>query len=171
MNFDNLVGDNIGSAHLLFSILALLMGTIVLVKDKGTLSHKRAGYLYTFSMLGLIITAFMIYRLFGKFGIFHWLSILSLVTLLGGIVPMLLKKPKHYISLHLSFMYWSVIGLYAAACAETLVRIPQVVIESGLPNSIFYNSVGVAVFITMCIEIYGFQKKKKNWEKFDKSIS
>ena len=146
MNFDNLVANNTGLVHLIFSVLALIFGTIVLVLKKGTLVHKRIGYLYTVSMLGLLVTAFMIYHLYGKFGIFHWLAIVSTITLIMGILPMWLKRPKNYLDYHLKSMFWSVFGLYAAFAAETLVRIPQVVIDSGVPNSTFYNMVGVAVF-------------------------
>lgn len=168
MNFSNLVSSQIGFVHLVFSILALIFGTVVLFKTKGTLSHKRIGYVYVFMMTGVVITAFMIYRLFGKFGIFHWAAVVSTVTLIGGMLPMFLKKPKSYIKMHLSFMYWSVFGLYGAFVAETLVRIPDVVIESGVPNYVFYNMVGVGVFITMGLGYYFAFKNKKKWEAFDK---
>ena len=171
MNFGNLVADNVGMVHLLFSILSLITGSMVLLKTKGTISHKRVGYVYAIAMLGVIVTAFMIYRLFGKFGIFHWLALLSLFTLLAGMIPMFLKKPKGYISLHYNFMYWSVFGLYAAFAAETLVRIPDVVIDSEIPNTTFYNMTGIAVGIVMTLGWYFSFKNKKHWDKFDKSIS
>ena len=125
----NLISNETGFVHLVFSILALLTGTLVLANKKGTRKHKIMGYCYAISMLGVLITAFMIYQLYGTFGIFHWAAVLSLITLLGGMVPVLLKRPKHYISLHYNFMYWSVMGLYGAFAAETMVRLPDVVIE------------------------------------------
>lgn len=169
MRFSNLVSDQIGLIHLVFSILALVFGTMVIAKQKGTKSHKRIGYFYSTSMLGVIVTAFMIYRLFGKFGIFHWLALLSLVTLISGMLPMFLKKPKGYISLHFNFMYWSVMGLYAAFVAETLVRIPDVVIESGIPNSTFYSLTGIAVGVVMVLANIFAYRNKRNWSKFDLS--
>jgi len=171
MNFENLIGDNIGMLHLVFSILSLILGTMVLLKTKGTISHKRVGYAYAIAMLGVIVTAFMIYRLFGKFGIFHWLACLSLFTLVAGMVPMFLKKPKGYISYHYNFMYWSVFGLYGAFAAETMVRIPDIVIESGIPNTTFYNMTGIAVAIVMGLGYFFKFRNKKTWDKFDKSIS
>lgn len=170
MNLTNLISGNIGLIHLIFAILALVFGTIVLVKTKGTKSHKKMGYYYFISMLGVNITAFMIYRLFGKFGMFHWMAIVSLLTLIAGIIPMFLRKPKSYISLHFNFMYWSVMGLYAAFVSETLVRIPDVVIESGIPNSTFYNMTGVGVAITMGLGFYFSFRNKKKWAKFEKTV-
>ena len=81
-----------------------------------------------------------------------------------------MKSPKSYISLHFGFMYWSVIGLYGAFVAETLVRIPDVVIESGIPNSTFYNMTGIAVGITMGLGAYLFITNRNEWSKHDKSI-
>jgi len=164
-----LYSDNIGLIHLIFSLLAVVTGTMVLVRSKGTKSHKKVGWVYTVSMIGLLITAFFIYNLYGKFGIFHWLGLVSTITLLGGMIPMILKKPKAYISLHLSFMYWSVFGLYGAFVAELLVRIPRIVIEDGAPNPMFYNLVGVGVFITMGFGYFFFYKNKQKWLGFDKS--
>ena len=170
MNLENLISGNIGLIHLIFSVFALLLGTLVLIFTKGTKKHKKIGYFYCVSILGVNITAFMIYRLYNEFGIFHWMAVLSLLTLIGGMFPILMKKPKSYITLHFNFMYWSVIGLYGAFMAETLVRIPDVVIESGIPNSTFYNMTGIAVGITMGLGAYFAIKKRKKWSKFDKSI-
>lgn len=169
MNLNNLVSGNIGLFHLAFSTLALVSGNLVLVLKKGTSKHKKIGYLYCTAMLGLIATAFMIYRLYDKFGIFHWMAVLSLATPIAVMLPILIKKPKSYISLHYSFMYWSVIGLYGAFTAETLVRIPDVVIESGIPNSIFYNSIGIAVGITMGLGAFFSIRNRDKWSKFDQS--
>lgn len=170
MQLENLVSGNIGLIHLLFSIMALILGTLMLLFSKGTSKHKRIGYSYCIAMLGVIITAFMIYRLYNKFGIFHWLAALSLFTLIAGMLPMIIRRPKSYVSLHFNFMYWSVIGLYAAFAAETLVRIPDVVIQSGIPNSTFYKMTGIASGLTMLLGSFFSKKYKKKWSRFDKSI-
>ena len=110
-------------------------------------------------MLVLLVTAFSIYRLFGGFGIFHIAAVVSTVTLAGGMLPVLFKKPRHYILLHYTFMYWSVIGLYAAFISETLTRIP---------DSPFLGTVGIATFTVTILAQIGFYKYKKKWEeRFD----
>lgn len=171
MNFINtIISDNTGLVHLILSIVALIAGTLVLLKTKGTKTHKRIGYVYAVSMMGLIITAFMLYHLYGKFGIFHWMAVVSLFTLSAGMIPILTKQPAiGYISMHYNFMYWSVIGLYCAFAAETLVRLPKVVIIDGVPATMFYKMIGVAIAIVMFFGVLFFIRKKEQWAAFDKT--
>ena len=72
---DNIVSGNIGLIHLIVSIIAMITGIFVLLTKKGTIKHKQIGYVYTVSMVLVNVTAFMIYRLFGGFGIFHFFAI------------------------------------------------------------------------------------------------
>lgn len=151
---NNLIGSDIGLVHLISSLLATVTGTIVILAHKGTKFHKRLGYVYVVSMLVLNITAFMTYRLFGTFGIFHYAAIGSSLTLLGGMIPAIRRKSKGWIYRHFSFMYWSVIGLYAAFASETLTRIPE---------TPFFGMVGIATAGIMLIGTLFFVKYKKTW--------
>lgn len=169
MNFDHIVSDGTGLIHLISSTMALLAGTVVLIKPKGTKYHKKLGYVYTIFMTIVLVTSFLMYNLYGRFGIFHFLATVSTITLLGGIVPMYLKRPSSYITMHFSFMYWSVLGLYGAFIAEILVRIPQAIVQEGAIDPMFYNLIGLAVFIIMGVGYFFFGKKKKAWAKLDKS--
>jgi uncharacterized membrane protein len=123
---NTLTGSLAGQIHLISGIVALIFGGAVLMAKKGTSIHRKVGYLYVFSMGVLIISSFFIYRLFGKFGLFHFLSLVSTFSLLAGMIPMLKKvrTPKDY-ETHFKRMYWSVTGLYAAFAAESFVRIPK----------------------------------------------
>jgi len=115
--------STIGLVHLSSALLAMLTGAIVLLNTKGTLFHKRMGYVYVASMLVLNATAFLIYRLFGTFGLFHGFAIVSLVSILGGFVPVLFRRRiKDWLEFHYYFMNWSVVGLYAAFWSETFTR-------------------------------------------------
>jgi len=152
-----------GIIHFTASIIALLSGTIVLSNLKGTKRHVAVGYIYTGSMLVVLVTSFMIYRLHGTFGILHWLAVLSSATLLGGIVPIMLRRPANYMTWHFSFMYWSVIGLYCAFAAEVLTRLPFIL---GLEKNIaviFYALVGVATFLVAGIGSFYFRRYKDRW--------
>jgi len=171
MNFDYIITDEIGLIHFIFSISSLISGSLVLWHTKGTKTHKRTGYVYAISMLIVLTTAFAMYNLFGNWGIFHWMALVSSLTLACGLLPILLKRPRHnYISLHFIFMYWSVIGLYGAFMAETFVRLPEIVIESGIPNAMFYNMTGIAVAVVMGVGTYFFIKLKPRWEEsFDEN--
>lgn len=159
----NLVHDSLGGFHLIVAILALISGTMVLVMKKGSRRHKQIGYFYAFNMLLVNLTAFGIYRLWGGFGIFHIAAIIGLVTLLAGMIPVMIRKPRdNYMGWHFSFMYWSVIGLYAAFVSETLTRIPE---------APFFGMLGVATFGVMAAASWAFKKYKKVWgEQFSQKI-
>jgi uncharacterized membrane protein len=161
---DNIVSGATGLIHLIVSIIALITGLVVLITTKGTKRHKQIGYIYAISMVILNITAFMIYKLFGKFGIFHWFAVVSCLTLLLGIYPVLVKNFKNYLLVHFNYMYWSVVGLYCAFCAEILTRIPFIY---DLPNKrqLFGILTGVSIFIVMTIATIIFVKMKPKWTK------
>ncbi|QCW98971.1 hypothetical protein FGM00_02130 [Aggregatimonas sangjinii] len=162
----------VGIVHLSASIVALLSGSLVLRNPKGTNLHKKIGYVYSVTMSILLVTAFMIYRLHGSFGILHWFAVISSLTLLAGIVPILLKRPNNYMGLHLSFMYWSVIGLYCAFFAEILTRLPFFFDFGHDITVIFYMLVGVATAIVGGLGSIFFRKYKEKWialgESFEK---
>ncbi|NNF00277.1 MAG: hypothetical protein HKN25_14755 [Pyrinomonadaceae bacterium] len=151
--------SSIGLFHLIVSILALIFGTWVIATEKGTAIHKKIGYLYAACMTAVIVTSFMMYRLFGGFGIFHVAAVISAISLLGGMVPVILRKPKKsWLSLHFSFMFWSVMGLYAAFAAEIFTRIPRMR---------FFWMVGVATLLVMVAANIAFVVYKKRWEKLE----
>ena len=89
---NTLISGLTGTIHLIVSIIAMISGMMVLYRPKGTKQHKQLGYIYVIVMLLVNLTAFMIYRLFGGFGIFHFFAIVSLLTLLAGMYPILRKK-------------------------------------------------------------------------------
>lgn len=154
---EHLVQDSTGLIHLISSIVALISGSIVLAMKKGTKRHKQVGYLYVISMIVLIATAFMIYRLFGGWGIFHYTTVVSLVTLGLGMIPIWTKRPKKkWKFLHFSFMYWSIMGLYAAFAAEVLTRIPE---------TPFFGMVGIATGVIMIIGGVFFGLNVEKWKK------
>jgi uncharacterized membrane protein len=160
-----LYGDNIGLIHLASGMVALVLGGAVLLMRKGTQIHRKVGYLYVLSMIILIASSFGIYRLFGKFGIFHALSLLASFSLMAGMIPMFKKNrtPKDY-ETHFVRMYWSVSGLYAAFAAESFVRIPKL---GG-----FWTIVAWSFVLAFVVCFVVFIKMKPKWSKmFDKGVA
>lgn len=155
--------SQVGWLHLIASVLALACGTWVLTAPKGTRTHRRVGYFYTLSMIFLIGTAFLIYRLFGRFGAFHAAAVVSAVTLAGGMVPVVLRRPKNWLGLHFSFMYWSVLGLYAAFVAEVAVRLPVRTMFTSART--FFVTVIISTLATMLVGQVIFFARKKRWQK------
>ncbi len=152
---NSLVHNDLGMVHLLAAFLATITGTAVLVMCKGTRRHKQVGYVYVFGMAVLNITALFIYTLTGRFGVFHVGAILSGLTVLAGMLAVI-KKKKGWIYRHFAYMYWSVIGLYAAFASETLTRIP---------DSPFYSMVGLASSLIFLAGAICHRRLGKNWVK------
>ncbi len=155
---DKLIGDNFGLTHLISGVFALIFGGLVILMKKGTKIHKRVGYFYVFSMTVLILSSFGIYRLFGKFGLFHYLSLVSTFSLVAGMLPMFkkIKTPKDY-ETHFKRMYWSVVGLYAAFAAESFVRIPKF--------GSFWTAVAWSFVLIFIICFVTFIKMRPVWSK------
>lgn len=157
--------DTIGLIHLLTALISMITGTMILVMQKGTLNHKRVGYVYVAAMVVVLVTAFMIYRLWGEWGLFHYAALVSSITLLGGMVPIVFKYPKErYVAFHFSFMYWSVIGLYGAFFAEIMTRLPSL-IYNGPPNALFFHILSVTVGFVMALGGFYFYRNKDRWER------
>jgi len=116
----------IGAIHLALAVLALVCGLLVTLGHKGDGRHRTLGRIYFVSMLGVNVTALMIYRLFGAFGPFHAAALLSLATVLAGFVTLRRRRPrKKWLEHHAMWMSWSYVGLLAAAVAEITTRLPR----------------------------------------------
>ena len=163
---EHIVSGTTGLIHLIVSIIALITGFAVLVMTKGTKKHKQVGYIYAISMILLNLTAFMIYKVYGKFGIFHWFSVASCLTLFAGLYPVLTKKSKNYLLKHFNFMYWSVVGVYSALMAEIFSRLPKIILtETGEPMTAFYKGVGIGTGVVTIIAVIFYIKYKPKWTK------
>ena len=119
----------LGQVHLLSALAALGCGAGVLLRKKGTPSHRRLGYAYTCAMVTPNATALGIYRLFHAWGPFHWLALLSLASVAAGVFTARRRRPGWPVR-HARLMAGSYIGLVAAAAAEIAVRVPL-----GLPRT------------------------------------
>jgi uncharacterized membrane protein len=119
--------DPFGAFHAALGIAALGFGALVLLRAKGTKSHRLWGRVYVLSMVALNATALMIYDLYGRFGPFHVAALISLTTIAAGFVPVFARRPRvGWTQMHGTFMGWSYVGLFAAFQSEIAVRIPGV---------------------------------------------
>jgi uncharacterized membrane protein len=114
----------IALVHIVLSVASLIIGAIVLLKPKGTASHRLAGKLYCISMIGLNLAALDIYHLTGHFNLFHLTAILSLVLVLTGWAQFLFRhRLRNWLNRHYDYMCWSYVALVAAAFNESFVRL------------------------------------------------
>ena len=129
-------------AHVTFGVASLALGAGIFPSRKGTDRHRVLGALYVLSMFGLNLTALLIYRLFGRFGVFHVLALISLATLLLGAGAVVLRRPRQgWLRSHYSFMGWSYVGLWAAALTEVTVR----AVDWPLPVAVAVPTVAVTL--------------------------
>ena len=118
---------SIGVLHTCLGAAALACGLAVLLRPKGTGWHRAVGWAYAASMAGLFVTSFLIYRLFGRFGPFHWAAVAGAATLAAGLLPALLRRPRRtWVERHAYMMSYSYLGLLAATGAEIATRLPGV---------------------------------------------
>lgn len=122
----------IGIIHTACGVAALTSGLGVLLRPKGTRGHRVLGWAYVASMGGLLATAFLIYRLFGGFGPFHWAAIAAAATLAGGLAAVRRRRPRvEWRERHAYLMSYSYLGLLAAMAAEIVTRVPGVEFATG----------------------------------------
>jgi uncharacterized membrane protein len=106
-----------GALHLVSALFALICGAAVLLRQKGTRGHVCMGYIYAGSMLLTNLSALAIYDLFQRPGPFHILALLSLVSVIAGLVPAW-RRPPGWQAQHARLVIGSYVGLCAAAVAE-----------------------------------------------------
>lgn len=154
---DNLIHSTTGLVHVLTAIAAMVAGTLVLLIKKGTRIHRLWGYLYFYLMLVMNGTSFLMYGLLGTFGPFHVAALFSLATLLAGFVPVIRRKPhSKWLMQHFTFMYFSIVGLYAAFASETLTRIPK---------TPFFTMVILASLLITAIGVVIYKRMRPRWAK------
>jgi uncharacterized membrane protein len=141
--------DPFGLFHGVLGLAAVLLGLVVVLGRKGGRTHRRIGYAYVAVMVLMNVTALLIYDLFGRFGPFHWLALVSLVTTLAGFVPAWLRRPAGWLDIHARCMSWSYAGVVAAFAAEIGARVPGVRFVHGVVWP------GLAVMVVAAVLIYG----------------
>jgi len=152
----------LGQIHLATALLALAAGGWVVLRPKGTTVHRRVGWVYAASMLIMNGTALLIYRLTGYFGPFHVAAIVSLATLIAGIIPAWRRRPVgNWIEHHYYWMAYSYLGLLAATVAETATRVPALRAFVGGPTRRFWVAVVIA---TVAVCIVGGQLIRRRFE-------
>lgn len=118
----------LGGLHAALASLALIAGARVLIWPKGDSGHKRWGYVYVLAMTVQLLAT--VPDAFDGLSVFHYLGIVSGVSLTGGMSFILLsrltKRPAARAGLvygHYKFMAWSYAGLVAAGVAQVATRI------------------------------------------------
>jgi uncharacterized membrane protein len=117
-----------GGVHAVAAILALVWGGQVLARPKGGRAHRRLGYAYVAAMSVMLLAGLPMME--NGISPFHGLSVVSAVTLAGGVVMAVrarraatpqIRQGRLYG--HFKFMAWSYAGLVAAGVAQLSTRV------------------------------------------------
>lgn len=142
----------LGFGHTVIACTAIVLGTVVLFKPKGSKMHRRIGYAYVWSMVLTNLSAFLIYNT-GRPSFFHLCALISLLTLTAGVIAAV-RKRKGWLVRHYYFMSWSVVGLYCAFWSETGTRLVDM--------QYFWWTVMAATMITAAVGAMVIQSKAKS---------
>jgi len=129
MNLDLLP---LGWVHFIASLVALVVGALVLMRPKGTPVHKLRGRIYVVAVLATSITALGIYRR-GDFFFAHWFGVAALIAITVGIAAAHFKIPRTgWMHLHLTCMLVSFYILIDGGVNEVFLRVN--VLRRLIPN-------------------------------------
>lgn len=108
--------------HLIFALLAIVVGAIVLIRKKGTTIHRMLGYVWIIAMVVICLTSFGIQSImpngvFLGFSPIHLISIWVLFQLARGIY----FARKHEMVRHRKCMVYTYFGGLLIAGAFTLM--------------------------------------------------
>lgn len=97
--------------HLAAAIASLLIGALVLMRRKGTASHKLLGRIWVALMLAVAVSSFWLLGLGkGSFSVIHLLSLWTLISL--GLAIYFIRRGN--VRAHKGFMIGTFLGLVGA---------------------------------------------------------
>ena len=110
--------------HVTLSVVCLFVGAIIFFRPKGSRWHRRAGKIYSISMIVLNAAVFGIFHLTGHVNLFHVMAILNLVFVAVGWAQIMFRQRlRNWVYRHYVYMCWSYVALVAAAINEGFVRL------------------------------------------------
>jgi uncharacterized membrane protein len=136
--------STMGGMHLAAALIAIFAGLAVILMPKGRALHRMLGLVYSFAMLITCISALLLYRMTGHFGLFHFFAILSLINIVVGMSQAILRRGD-WMRRHLIWMGWSYLGLLAAAATEASVRIPMLAHITNNQTFLLGGAISVAI--------------------------
>jgi uncharacterized membrane protein len=150
-----MIQSAVGLVHVVTAVLALLAGLAIFLRKKAGPLHRFLGYVYSLSMLVMLVTALSIYQLTGSFNLLHGFALISTATFGRGLYHAVSRKPKGaWLDAHYQWIIGSYIGLCGALVAESSTRfiMPLLRDHYGLHSfGWFWVVVGVATFVVVWV--------------------
>ena len=149
-----MIHSAVGLVHTIAAVLALLIGLLIFLRKKAGALHRFFGYVYSLSMLVMLVTALSIYRLTGSFNLLHGFALFSTLQLGRGLYHAVSRQPKGaWLDAHYQWMIGSYIGLCAALVAESATRVIMPYLHDRGVRSFgwFWVVVGMATFVVVWV--------------------
>ena len=103
------------------ALIAVLLGVVVILRKKGTSSHKKSGWVWVLLMYFVAISSLFIVggplEIYNGYGYIHLFSALTIITLTMALWSV---RKKRYV-FHAFFMVSTYFGLIGAGIAATLM--------------------------------------------------
>jgi len=139
--------------HSIASIIALMVGSVSLVKVKGTKFHKTLGWVFIIFMFLSAISSFVIYNT--HFSVIHILSLLVMFWLSRAVYAIRFR-PKHWRHIHAS-------SVGAAYIAILIAGVGVLVRKIVLPGNT--NAGYIASGVTAIILVYILNKMTDKYKR------
>jgi uncharacterized membrane protein len=124
--------------HTAFGVVALIAGAWNLLRPKGTRIHRGVGWVYAIAMYLLVVTSFAIFEVFGRFGAFHVLALVSGGTLsLALYFPLFRRAHLDWLEHHYFWITYSYVGLVMATGSHFFERLPN--LHYGIRAALFWG--------------------------------
>jgi uncharacterized membrane protein len=144
-----MIQSTTGLIHTLAAICALMVGIVIFTRPKATFFHRTLGYVYSISMVVMLVTAFFIYHLTKSFNFLHIFAIVSCPPLALGFEAAFNRR-SGWLARHYHWMCYSYMGLCAAFVAETTTRVvmPYLVSRYHIRSmALFWIIIGVCSWV------------------------
>lgn len=111
--------------HLAATILALALGIFMLIRRKGTVSHRTLGWLWVALMLTAALSSFWITGLRGSFSPIHGLSLLVLILVPLAVLAIRRGKVKRHRAAMIGLFFGALVipGLFTLLPVRLLGRL------------------------------------------------
>lgn len=127
------VESSLGGYHFWMAMVALVLGPVLFLRVKGSITHRVLGYAYIFAMLSVNAAALSMYNINGGITVFHVLAVASLAALIPGYVAIRSARSRGPVRArvdHMTGMAWSYAGLVMAGASQIVIRLAEGVLES-----------------------------------------
>lgn len=136
--------------HIISATACILIGLLVLIKEKGSRQHLKLGIVYFYLMLINCATSLLLYNTTGKWFYAHTLAVVTIAVLLPGLLILKLRTFKYRLKVHITAFVLSYYLLIGGAINEAFLRIDAVK-HSGTNSFAYAHFTAQIIFIGLLI--------------------